>query len=89
MAEKLTIYQRLTKLFGPGGPTTQEPTYQKFKVGSGEILKTDSKNEFEKEKLQIQQSLYLANQWQKIDNELYTKWAGFLNRCESRGGQNQ
>ena len=69
----LTIYQRLSKLFGPGGPTTQEPTYQKFKVGSGEILKTDSKNEYEKEKLQIQQSLYLANQWQKIDNELYTK----------------
>ena len=29
--------------------------------------------DFEKEKLQLQQSLYLANQWQKIDNELYTK----------------
>ncbi len=69
----LTIYQRLTKLFGPGGPTKTEPTYQQFKVGSGDILKTDSKEDFEKEKLQLQQSLYLANQWQKIDNELYTK----------------
>jgi len=69
----LTIYQRLTKLFGPGGPSREEPTYQQFKVGSGDILKTDSKSDFDKEKLQIQQSLYLANQWQKIDNELYTK----------------
>jgi hypothetical protein len=69
----LTIYQRLSKLFGPAGPTAQEPTYQKFNIGSGDILKTDSKKEFEKEKLQMQQSLYLSNQWQKIDNELYTK----------------
>ena len=69
----LTIYQRLSKLFGPAGPTAQEPTHQKFNVGSGDILKTDSKKEFEKEKLQMQQSLYLSNQWQKIDNELYTK----------------
>ena len=69
----LTIYQRLGKLFGPGGPTKSEPTYQKFKVGPQDILKTDSKVDYEKEKLQMQQSLYLANQWQKIDNELYTK----------------
>ncbi len=43
----LTIYQRLTKVFGGGGPTQTEPTYQKFKVGSGDILKTDSKADFE------------------------------------------
>ena len=73
MADNLTIYQRLSKLFGPSGPTQQEPTYQKFKMLPKDILKTDSKAEFEKEKLQMQQSLYLSNQWQKIDNELYTK----------------
>ena len=33
MADNLTIYQRLSKLFGPAGPTQQEPTYQKFKIG--------------------------------------------------------
>ena len=60
MAENLTIYQRLGKLFGPAGPTAQEPTYQKFRLGSKDILKTDSKQEFEKEKLQMQQSLYLS-----------------------------
>tara|TARA_B100001094_G_scaffold122789_1_gene118543 strand:- start:3260 stop:5095 length:1836 start_codon:yes stop_codon:yes gene_type:complete len=73
MAENLTIYQRLGKLFGPAGPTAQEPSYQKFKVGSQEILKTDNKAEFEQQKLQMQQSMYLSSQWQKIDNELYTK----------------
>ena len=41
----LTIYQRLSKLFGPAGPTSTEPTYQKFNIGSDEILKTDSKKE--------------------------------------------
>tara|TARA_R110000824_G_scaffold80968_1_gene203414 strand:- start:2506 stop:4338 length:1833 start_codon:yes stop_codon:yes gene_type:complete len=73
MAENLTIYQRLGKLFGPAGPTHTEPTYQKFKLGSQEILKTDSKKEYEEQKLQLQQSMYLSSQWQKIDNELYTK----------------
>ena len=73
MAENLTIYQRLGKLFGPAGPTAQEPTYQKFKLGSQEILKTDSKKDYEEKKLQMQQSMYLSSQWQKIDNELYTK----------------
>ena len=58
MAENLTIYQRLGKLFGPAGPTTQEPTYQKFKLGSQEILKTDSKKEYEEQKLQLQQPIY-------------------------------
>ena len=53
MADNLTIYQRLSKLFGPGGPTQQEPSYQKFKLGPNDILKTDSKDEFEKEKLQM------------------------------------
>jgi hypothetical protein len=73
MAENLTIYQRLGKLFGPAGPTAQEPTFQKFKLGSQEILKTDSKKDYEEKKLQMQQSMYLSSQWQKIDNELYTK----------------
>lgn len=70
---KLTVYQRLGKLFGPQGPNAPEPSYQQFKVGSKEILKTDSKQDFEQQKLQMQQTAYLANQWQKIDNELYTK----------------
>ena len=48
---KLTIYQRLGKLFGPAGPSAPEPTYQKFKVGTQDILKTDSKSEYEERKV--------------------------------------
>jgi len=73
MAKNLTVYQRLSRLFGPEGPKTQQPTYQQFKLSGKEILKTQSKVEFEKQQLQAQQTLYLAKQWQKIDNELYTQ----------------
>ena len=41
--QKLTIYQRLGKLFGPAGPTAPKPSYQKFTVGPEQILKTTSK----------------------------------------------
>jgi hypothetical protein len=74
MAENLTIYQRLTQMFGSGRPTiASSDRYPQFKLGSQDILKTDSKKDFEEKKLQYQQQSYLANQWQKIDNELYTK----------------
>tara|TARA_R110002020_G_scaffold166029_1_gene353834 strand:- start:63 stop:1904 length:1842 start_codon:yes stop_codon:yes gene_type:complete len=71
--EKLTIYQRLGKLFGTGGPQAPVSTFQKFTVGAKDILKTDSKEEFESKKLEFQQAAYLANQWQQVNNELYTK----------------
>lgn len=72
--EDLTIYQKLTRMFGSGKPNVSSTdTYPQFKVGAQEILKTDSKKEFEEKKLQMQQQHYLADQWQKIDNELYTK----------------
>ena len=70
---KLTIYQRLGKLFGAGGPTAPKTTFQQFTVGSEEILKTTNKKDYEEKKLEFQQASYLANQWQKVDNELYTK----------------
>ena len=46
------------------------PTY---KFDKKELLKTRDRNEFEKEKLQAQQSLYMANQWTKIESNLYTQ----------------
>ena len=53
MAENLTIYQRLTRMFGSGRPTVASPdTYPQFKLGSKDILKTDSKKDFEEKKLQ-------------------------------------
>jgi hypothetical protein len=69
--QNLTVWQRLSKTFGPYSLLGQDyPTYQYDKT---ELLKTNSKQEFEKEKLQAQQTFYLANQWTKIENNLYTQ----------------
>jgi|TARA_R110000822_G_scaffold230427_2_gene362581 hypothetical protein len=73
MAENYTIFQRLGRMFGPEGPRQQEPTFTKYKFSKDDLLKTTSKAQYEKEKLTAQQTVYLANQWQKIDNEIYTQ----------------
>ena len=73
MAENYTIYQRLSKMFGPEGPRQEDPTFTKYKFSKDDLLKTTSKAQFEKEKLTAQQTVYLANQWQKIENEIYTQ----------------
>ena len=71
MAENYTIWQRLTKVFGPDSTLDQQaPT---FKFDKKELLKTPNKQEYEREKLQAQQTLYLGQQWQKIENNLYTQ----------------
>ena len=69
--QNLTVWQRLSKSFGPHSLLGQDyPTYQYDKT---ELLKTTSKQEYEKEKLQAQQTYYLANQWTKIENNLYNQ----------------
>jgi hypothetical protein len=69
--QNLTVWQRLTKTFGPYSLLGQDyPTYQYDKT---ELLKTNSKQQYDKEKLQAQQTFYLANQWTKIENNLYTQ----------------
>ena len=47
MAEKLTVFQRLGKLFGPEGPRTSQPTYKEFQFSSKDLLKTKSNNGIE------------------------------------------
>ena len=71
MAENYTIWQRLTKVFGPDSTLDQQAPV--FKFDKKELLKTPNKQEYEKEKLQAQQTLYLGQQWQKIENNLYTQ----------------
>jgi hypothetical protein len=69
--QNLTVWQRLSKTFGPYSLLGQDyPTYQYDKT---ELLKTNNKQQYEKEKLQAQQTFYLANQWTKIENNLYTQ----------------
>jgi hypothetical protein len=61
----------LSKTFGPNSLLGQDISTYKF--DKQELLRTKDRNEFEKEKLQAQQSLYLAGQWQKIESNLYTQ----------------
>jgi hypothetical protein len=69
--QNLTIWQRLSKTFGPNSLLGQDlPTYS---LDKKELLKTPNKQEYEREKLQAQQSMYLSGQWAKIENNLYTQ----------------
>jgi hypothetical protein len=69
--QNLTIWQRLSQAFGPNSLLNQDlPTY---KLDKKELLKTTNKQEYELEKLQAQQTLYLSGQWTKIENNLYTQ----------------
>lgn len=72
MAENnYTIWQRLTKVFGPDSTLDQQAPV--FKFDKKELLRTTNKDEFERERLQAQQTFYLGQQWQKIENNLYSQ----------------
>jgi len=66
----LTIFQKLTKVFGFQNGEESLPTY---KFTKDELLKTDSKEDYQKALLQAQQSQYLADKWTKIDQTLYNQ----------------
>ena len=68
---KLTVWQRLSQAFGPNSLLGQD--YPTYKYDKKELLRTQSKSDYEREKLQAQQNYYLANQWGKIENNLYTQ----------------
>jgi len=69
--KNLTVWQRLSQSFGPNSLLNQD--YPTYKFDKTELLKTTSKAEFEKEKLQAQQTFYLTNQWAKIESNLYSQ----------------
>ncbi len=67
-----TVFQKLTRMFGYPGQVKQETT-PSFNFSKDELLKTDSKEEFEKALLQAQQSSYIADKWAKLDQNLYNQ----------------
>jgi len=67
----MTVWQRLSQTFGPNSQLNQN--YPTFKFDKKELLRTKSKEEYEKEKLQAQQTFYLTNQWAKVENNLYSQ----------------
>ena len=66
MANRLTIYQRLNKTLG------NEVDGPKYVIDPSSFDGL-SGSELDQKKLEAQQTLYLQNQWKKIDNELYQK----------------
>jgi len=67
----LTIWQKLSQSFGPNSLMNQD--YPTYSLDKKELLKTTDKKEYELEKLQAQQTMYLSGQWAKIENNLYTQ----------------
>ena len=67
-----TVFQKLTKMFGFPGQIKQDqaPT---FNFSKDELLKTDSREDYEKAMLQAQQSQYIADKWTKLDQSLYNQ----------------
>ena len=69
--KNLTIWQRLSQELGPNSLMGQDmPTY---KFDKKELLRTQDKAEYEKQKLQAQQTFYITSQWAKIENNLYSQ----------------
>ena len=72
MAEQtLTIFQKLTQAFGFQGQMRKQPPSFEFK--KDELLKTDNKTDFERARLQAQQTQYIADKWSKLDMSLYNQ----------------
>lgn len=70
--QNFTVFQKLTRMFGyPGQVRPQQAP--SFNFNRDELLKTDSKEEFEKAMLQAQQSQYIADKWAKLDQSLYNQ----------------
>jgi hypothetical protein len=67
-----TVFQRLTQMFGYPNKVKPEdaPSYN---FNKDEILKTSSREEYEKNLLQLQQSNYIADKWTKLDQSLYNQ----------------
>ena len=69
--DNLTVWQRLGQTFGPNSLLGQD--YPQFKLDKKELLRTKDRGEYEREKLQAQQTFYLAQQWAKVENNLYSQ----------------
>jgi intein/homing endonuclease len=66
-----TVWQRLSRALGPDALLNQD--FPVYKLDKKELLRTTDKAEYEREKLQAKQSFYLANQFAKVENNLYTQ----------------
>lgn len=70
--QNYTIYQKLTKMFGFMGSNRPQDR-PSFNFTKDEILKTDSREEYEKSLLQFQQTQYLGDKWARVEQSLYNQ----------------
>jgi hypothetical protein len=70
--QNLTVFQKMTRMFGYPNRVKQDNT-PSFNFNKDELLKTDSREEYEKAMLQAQQSQYIADKWTKLDQSLYNQ----------------
>ena len=68
----LNVFQRLTKMFGFPGQLKPEES-SSFNFSKEEILKTNSREEYEKAMLLAQQNQYVADKWTKLEQSLYNQ----------------
>jgi hypothetical protein len=72
--QNTTVFQKLTRMFGFVGQNKPDQTQNpSFNFSKDELLKTNSREEFEKSLLQAQQSQYIADKWAKLDQSLYNQ----------------
>jgi hypothetical protein len=71
--DNLTVYQKLFYMFGQGGGPKANIANNKYSLDNKDLIVSKSREDFEKEKLQLQQQRYLESQWTKVDSELYQK----------------
>ena len=70
----MTVFQRLTKVFGFQGQSRElEQRLPSFNFTKDELLKTDNKEDYERAKLQAQQSQFITDKWTKLDQSLYNQ----------------
>jgi len=75
MAEdkNLTIYQKLYYLFGQNKKPESNMTIPKYSFGEKDLITVQSQQDYNKEKLELQQGNFLEAQWARVDSELYQK----------------
>jgi hypothetical protein len=73
MAEQnYTVFQKLTRMFGYPGQSNPDKA-PSFNFNKDELLKTDSREDYERALLQAQQSQYIADKWTKLDQSVYNQ----------------
>ena len=72
--DNLTVYQKLFYMFGQGSGLKNNPMVNtKYNLSDNDLIVTNSREAYQKEKLEHQQQKYVEAQGLRVDSELYQK----------------